>query len=141
MDNLFVPYEIAMELKSKGFNEECFAYYIFANNKKDLYYIIPYEMGSSNNDPCKGDCSAPTHQQVLNWFREEHNIDIKVSNVDNKLDKWMYNISNLILSEENNLDYDSSYDKLYYPSYYEALNKAIEEALKLIETQNGSTKW
>ena len=140
MDNLFVPYEIALELKAKGFNEECFAYWAFANNKKDLYYIIPYEMGSSNNDPCKGDCTAPTHQQVIDWFREEHNIEIFINSNLLSSTPIKGHITNELKRDYRYYNFKiQKYDSLYnlkngdgIPTYYEALNNTIEEALKLI---------
>ena len=67
MKHLFVPYELAVKLKEKGFDENCFGFYTenlklcSANlnniNRADKFYI-----------------SAPLYQQVIDWFREKHKI-------------------------------------------------------------------
>lgn len=74
MNNEFVSYEIALELKELGFNEPCIAYY----NGRFLDFKI------WNDDGCEasqinvnmdvGQCpNAPTFSQVFRWFREQFN--------------------------------------------------------------------
>lgn len=73
MKKLFVSYEIAKLLKEKGFNESCIAYYEtkVTLNFLDTHFgaIIP-----TNKDGFGVD--APLFQQVIDWFREKHNIRI-----------------------------------------------------------------
>lgn len=124
MENLFVSYEIALELKDKGFNKPCFG--VWNSRECSLYIDLRYDTDQKN---MPDGCKAPLYQQVTDWLRENHNIEIQISNVDNKIDKWEYQLNNLILSDESNLNYDSSYDDLYYSTYYEALEEAIIEVL------------
>lgn len=61
--------------------------------------------------------SAPTHQQVVDWFREKHNL--------------------LLVADAYHSGYGYTINKerkkeIFMGGYYEALNKAIEEAFKLI---------
>lgn len=76
MRNLFVEFSIAEQLKKKGFNEPCIAEYYrgeFMMNKTTNEY--------TNSNPNHFDhdfnCSAPMFDQVVNWFREKHNIIIE----------------------------------------------------------------
>ena len=39
MKHLFVPYELALKLKEKGFNEECLARWFCANNEKPILLL------------------------------------------------------------------------------------------------------
>ena len=146
MEHLFAPYEIAVMAKENGFNDSCLAYYytnIDKNNlpekdyRKNLNGLSYHETAEGefepnfiiNNSQKDYYVSAPTHQQLIDWFRDKHNLTIYISNAENKIDKWDFRIMSTILSEENNIDMDS---ELYYPTYYEALNAALIKAFKLI---------
>lgn len=73
MKKQFVTYEIALALKELGFNAPCMA----------LYYIEDKCFHKTNytctnvlqNNIC---LDAPLWQQVIDWFREEHDIWIEV---------------------------------------------------------------
>jgi hypothetical protein len=75
MNHLFVPYEVAVKLKEKGFDELCLAWY---NSKKTLYAKQQDGMGgymsTMQNAEVKveGYCTAPLYQQVFQWFRDRH---------------------------------------------------------------------
>jgi hypothetical protein len=130
--HLFVPYEIAMQLKEKGFNEPCLGFYS-DNIDTDVF------IERIKRQPCADhatDCSAPTHEQAIDWLRENHSLSVSVLPYKNSEDKielcWYYtvtivgiydifcNAESLGASQEN------------YESYNEALNEAFEQALKLI---------
>ena len=141
MKHLFLPYEIALKLKDKRFDESCLASY------KIRTYSVFKEGELYNNPPDdKNSISAPLYQQVIDWFREKHDIIIQVDiyynpyQLDTKLYEW--SISNKANNYDGVIENAVSrigvkwQDKLeaykLYHYYYEALNKAIEEALKLI---------
>ena len=75
MKDLFVPYDIALLAKEKGFKEECFR--IYANYYTDNTIALI-------EDPDKGELypsynwvnkiAAPLYQQLVDWFREKHNL-------------------------------------------------------------------
>lgn len=92
----FVPYEIAQKLKKIGFKEKCIASYFTEEdenyqegkydsrkkleinynyseyyNDEDIDYII-------NKDEYKYYISAPTYEQVLDWFLNKLNIHIEI---------------------------------------------------------------
>ena len=63
MKDLFVTYEQALDLKELGFDEPCFGFYdIFTNEVK------------GGNFPCEGSNNAPLKQQVIQWFRDKHQL-------------------------------------------------------------------
>lgn len=115
MKKLFVPYSIAIKLKEKGFNEECFMWWYSPTQISDDLIFRQYK---SEPDFCE----APTHQQVTDWLREKHSIVVEVR-IDGKLGYLPF-----VFKDED----DFLKETPYYIDYYEALITAIEESLKLI---------
>ena len=81
----FVPYDIAVKLKEKGFKEQCLAYYTKDSN---FYYNTSYgsdvenafkSFNSRPNHICGKRIDAPTISQVLKWLRESKDIHIELS--------------------------------------------------------------
>ena len=70
MNNEFVPYEQAVELKELGFDKPCFAYR--AEGADVMIKYIP-------------NCviSAPTFSQAFRFFREKYNLFISIVHYDN----------------------------------------------------------
>lgn len=129
MDNLFVLYDLSKELKRKGFDEPCMMFYVIPilngtpelrdnYSKHGLWFKHNSDEETKTwNDPdCK--CSAPSYQQVIDWFREKHNIFIYV-----KDDPEGY--CGCVVTKSSGVGYESS-------NYYGALIIAIKESLKLI---------
>jgi hypothetical protein len=61
----FVPYEIALELKELGFDEECFSFY--DTTDKELHLI-----NRVYNNQLEGAFIAPLYQQAFRWFMNKH---------------------------------------------------------------------
>lgn len=132
MEKLFVSYEIALKVKELGFIEPCFGEYRQWDGCNPYLHIEGF---NNSKGRFTVECSAPLYQQVIDWFREKHNILITV-----------------IPDKENNktcfhyiIDRDSDYPHQLFreigrtygeisklATYYEALDKAILEAIKLI---------
>jgi hypothetical protein len=69
IESNFVPYQIALDMKSIGFDEPCFG----------KFYYDQLEIGGNwCNDDFKEDLdiyiSAPTFSQAFRWFRERYKI-------------------------------------------------------------------
>lgn len=125
MKHLFVPYNLALLMKEKGFNEPCFTYHLWDGNEQNKEFknglgnfVFHAKSGKTNTDYAQSKhISAPLYQQATDWLREKHGISV-----------WVYPPKNLWhVQMESGEQFASSGD-----TYYEALNKAIEEALKLI---------
>lgn len=87
MKNHFVNFGLAQLAKKKGFNEDCFGYY----ENQDQLLVINYNnkplitdeqkkrpglwtIDNRNTEIPQWATSAPTHQQLFDWFREKHKI-------------------------------------------------------------------
>ncbi len=138
MKHLFVPYDIARQLKEKGFDEECLTVYVpyyLHPNKWHLQSINNTLLNSEikQNDSHKLDftgylnsvpahfglkqIAAPLYQQVTDWFRDKHGIHIQNDCLSYKIAGGHF---------------QTVESPRVFKSFYEALTKAIEEALKLI---------
>lgn len=115
MKHLFVPYEIALSFKEKGFDDPCFASY---SNLKKL--VIPDTKHWKNSTHPVKFVTAPLYQQAIDWLREK-NIRIVESPAIFK-DCWLVIID---ANHKNPPDFDHK--------GFLSLDKAIEEALKLIK--------
>lgn len=124
MKNLFLPYELSILAKEKGFNEPCLTWYLSIGVLNEANRDL--RLSNFNTDTFA--VSAPIYQQIIDWLREEHRIIVSVDvspytpslnwgyvkSVESKIGKWTN-------EQENPLP------------YYEALNKAIKEALILLK--------
>ena len=131
MKHLFVPYEIALQLKEKGFDELCFGWWCWINGNAAQYY--DYKISNSqlielNNH--FNNCSAPLYQQVIDWLESEKRLLIDIAHhyyfSEKSINTWHFEImtrTGLLKSSFGDNDSDSR---------QEATLKAIEEALKLI---------
>jgi hypothetical protein len=83
MNNEFIPYELALELKQIGFNEPCLASYFHAGKKLDICEYINH-----------GEYTvlAPLFQQAFRWFREKHGLCLVIKPIDDKKLALGYNL-------------------------------------------------
>ena len=121
MENLFVPYELAMELKGLGYNECGFGMY----HTKDglIRKISPDEYGD-----------APLFQQAFEWFRINHKIYTAILPYrdENISLSWYYSIvedeEQDILCNEIDLGATEDFYETYQECELECLKKLIEIA-------------
>lgn len=133
MKKLFVRYELANQLKEKGFNEPCLKK---SEHKKECGHKINGNCPLHNLHCGYPDCEIdktiesiglPLYQQVVDWFREKHNIFLMpaILTLDEKNPIYKCGIFSLITGDElATAEFDED--------YYKSIIKAIEEALKLI---------
>lgn len=88
MKELFVPYEIALQLKQKGFNKPCLAVYRdndlyfnkllsgYASDKDELTTNSRCDLYTINKERPHYWKTAPLIQQVVDWLKEKHKIYI-----------------------------------------------------------------
>ncbi len=134
MKHLFVPYYICVLAKNKGFKEKVFSKY--DTNTDDLFlsitnidynvdedFIEEGELENFNSGKSSY-ISAPLYQQLIDWFREKHNIHIYTGHIGHT-NSWSAAV------EETNRAGGTFWTR-HYDDYYEAVNQALEEAFKLI---------
>ncbi len=123
MKHLFVPYELALLAKEKGFDEECLGCYSKHENEY-LRYLMFHDCSSNSETRLR----APLYQQLVDWFRETHGIEVSVKSWKreggNGID-YVYSNKKLGMPSTFNFEYKKE-------SYYEALEAALTEAFKLI---------
>ena len=130
MKKLFVPLDIAMILKEKGFDEPCLGWYHQRTDSSSKLYI--QEVHKKDLLYYDNSVLVPLYQQVIDWFRENHKIWINVYHND----QWEFEI--IFLDEdEKTLQYQQNYFETHDPifpagEYYPILIEAIKEALTLI---------
>ena len=128
LSNLFLPYELALIAKQKGFNEPCLGYWEIDNLGTNLF--IP-------SHPCRfeetavNQVTAPLYQQVIDWLRDEYNLHISMQTIVNEPNNFGWSMfKGAKYSCENSTNESGK-------NYYEALAEAIEQAFKLIpDTKN-----
>jgi len=123
LKHLFIPYELALKLKEKGFDEPCLSVYD--------------EMGFVQSEKIMDELNlkkthAPTYDQTFDWFREKYKYlygiaDIEIGSLGKVGYRFRFQIWKLAL-EESYLD-----DTLLgYLTYKEAQIACIEKMLTLI---------
>lgn len=128
MQHLFLPYDLALLAKEKGFDEPCFAYYlqgIFHTENNGAFNSESNRVLSLS--PMKDYFSAPLYQQIIDWMFLSHDICISAPNIE----FGTYNILSKKHNIVKNIDGLYGYHDNKCKSYL-ILNKAIEEAFKLI---------
>jgi hypothetical protein len=149
MKDLFVPYEIAKQLKEKDFNEPCFGVYghngenverflsLAEINVLEEFQLVPEDI---INSQIGDNVSAPLYQQVTNWLTTEHGRYIMI--IPTITASWTYHTIRVISKVDDDVILGIKYvDQLPpykgvtgedFSTYYDALDKAIEEVIKLI---------
>jgi hypothetical protein len=123
-----IPKELSVKLKEIGFDEVCSA--VFRNN--DIEYCAQFgeeKTGKKNSDFSMFVVnkerpnywlSAPTYEQVKEWFMEKHLIFITVN-----CEKWLSEFMGEVETADGLSKLKTVND------YHEAFAMAIEEAIRL----------
>jgi hypothetical protein len=125
MKEQFVSYEIALKLKELGFDEHCLGIYVSQQLNPYLMYSSQHDVFmATNNDGIL----APLWQQVIDWFREKHNVDICINPVRyvgyEEIAYWTYSIMGISPIRYNKFD-----------KYQDARETAISKAIELKKSE------
>ena len=119
MEKEFVPYELALELKELGFDEECLSAFFDDKIKR-----CDYVQNSKSNY-----LSAPLYQQAFRWFREKYSLtwehQFDDSNISLYVGEMAYPDNNLYFFKIIEVEY-GRYNKAYEEAELECLKKLIE---------------
>lgn len=128
LNNQFVPYEQALELKELGFNELCIAAY-----DEELELGIQDFEQNYNTFP-KHIIAAPLWQQAFDWFRNHHKLEYCI----NKSNEYFYEIYNYKDNKEEG-EISSMQSGWIYNSYEEACLECLKKLIEIIkEKENGN---
>ena len=145
MQKQFVTYEIALKLKELGFDEECINEYWFTCEKlrfsfESIKNIYHYKRSNSDNNDISL-ISAPLWQQVIDWFREKHNIHIEIELTDNTMQfYYQYCIVDSKNRECHDEDMIDQATRIYnynerFNTYEEAREQAILKTIELCQKE------
>jgi hypothetical protein len=124
MKHLFVPYELALLAREKGFNESCFMFYY--NDGDGLTDDGIFKTGTDSNP-----CDAPLYQQLVDWFRVKHGLGINIMENEKEWIDFVRKEKKHECRQYNGWITNHPV-RVAENDYYEALKKGIEEAFKLI---------
>lgn len=83
MKEQFVPYEIALKLKEKGFDEFCISKYeenyLCQDEGFDVCLDDTWLTNTKFNRSNPKYCTAPLWQQVIDWLESKHGVVINVT--------------------------------------------------------------
>ena len=88
MNEDFAPFELAVKLREKGFDEPCYGYY-HRDGGDDSFEVCGNGDSDFLNSKNQYRVAAPTISQVLKWLREEKKIHIIVEIADSG---WYYTL-------------------------------------------------
>jgi len=120
MEHLFASYDLSIKVQEKGFNDpHCALRY-----PDNELMVGGIDLVSIMLRKCDDAVASPMIQQIIDWFRDEHKIEVAASYVA---------ISNCYITVTGFIsDAKCPIKPTKHSSYYEALTEAIKEALKLI---------
>lgn len=74
----YVSYETAQLLKSKGFDELCYACYEYFRSGVTMYSGWPFEYKGEPVHNTNDRVKCPTLQMAIKWLREKYNVHIEI---------------------------------------------------------------
>lgn len=120
LENLFLPYDLAAQMKEKGFNEPCLAFWDDGDDEPATLRPAVSEQGVLTGILISGFVPGLMYAQATDWLRETHGITVYVHPMGaSKLFKGCIETSTSLTFCQRN-------------THREALTEAIREALKLI---------
>ena len=125
MKEQFVTYEIAFALKELGFDERCLGHF---DIQSKVLYVGDTEMNVSVLSEIL--LPAPLWQQVIDWFREKHKIDI-YPEPTYSLTEYSFKVIT-VHGKSKKQEYWDGMGKTYN-TYQEAREAAILEAIKIVK--------
>lgn len=90
MNRYFLPYDLSLKLKEKGFNVPFFFYYRSDDDNKHIHHANitnPLVYSDKIDDEV---VIAASFLQVFEWFRREKNIDVEIHAVTDMLGNKAY---------------------------------------------------
>ena len=112
----FVPFEIAVKLKEKGFDYPCFGHYV-----NSQLYVAHYH--NAFHSDSKESIDAPTVSQVLKWLREEKELHTEIYMYHNY---YLWEIYNTQIYDSDFTQKSEKYSETEYETYEEAALAGIK---------------
>jgi len=121
IESNFVPYQIALDMKSIGFDEPCLGYYWIHDKELVLNLNTPFQ---GYHKGFNGSISAPTFSQCFRWFIDKYDlIGLVEGGYDNGKNIFTYVIWDKF--KDNSID-------VYYQTYEEAELECLVALIKSV---------
>lgn len=122
LEQEFIPYQEALELKKLDFDEECIYHYKKDNEGKHtstptFEMLTPF---GKNHNLLESRVSAPLYQQAFRWFREKYGLFYYITTHDSTDFEWY------IYDKEQNDWEDDTMQDTYEEAELACLRKLIE---------------
>jgi hypothetical protein len=130
MENEFIPYIEALELKKLGFNEPCFGFYDDIDDDHPVSFIRI----ESLCDKLKSSITlVPLYQQAFRWFREKYG--------------WISNVWTICISTDGITSFEYAIDTLNdlgvsqyrenfpYKTYEEAELECLKALIEIVKNK------
>lgn len=123
MENEFVTYEQALQLKELGFDEPCFGKY-------DIHGSFDHKLFYHNHDSETSlNCSAPTYSQAFRWFRENYKLHSYIHS------DYSWNISGGIWDLNGHIGSRYDWDSNPHTTYEEAEQACLTKLIEIIDAE------
>jgi len=140
LEKEFVPYEIALDMKSIGFNEPCFSIYY----SKDKSFSWHHYKDHTNDEPAldtgEFNISAPTYSAAFRWFREKYGLMhiINPYYFTAEIDYLNERIVNKQYGDFIPHDHlvDEEGEEIKHSSYKEAEQACLDKLIEICKTKN-----
>ena len=119
MEKEFVPYELAVKLKSLGFDEPCFMYWYKANNG--------YVLVNEKTQTFQPYLLAPLFQQAFRWIREKYEIYYVIEG------SIKFGFQHFIYDDKGSYEIKSEET---FKNYEEAELACLTKLIEIVEQQN-----
>ena len=123
MEKEFLPYDLALELKDVGFNEECFAWYNMSQDNLCFF----------GNDCCadmyageKSRPEAPLYQQAFRFFREKYRLEGAIYRLNFKWASQVFNIETSTYCFKHQL----------FETYEEAEINSLQKIIEIVKNKS-----
>ncbi len=133
INDLFIPYDLAVTAKERGFNQPCLAYF-YGNELRDTKGDTRYYTDSQ--EECKehhNSILAPLYQQIIDWLNKGEIIISIYTRKTNGIISHSGRFIDLRNTDNTSTENTTWEDGASYGDYYEALNKALENAFNHIK--------
>jgi hypothetical protein len=127
MENEFLPYELAVEMKSIGFDEPCLGYFA-SKDAKTIRLALWTHIGYVNANRLDDDLvTAPIYQQAFRWFREKYGYYYEIFVDDDKTFGFMISYFIEIGRADKPI-------QRMYTTYEEAELECLKKLIEIIKT-------
>ena len=132
MKKEFVPYELALNLRALGFDEECINFWYPSGTMNNSVPIYGFQNWYKTN----GYLNAPLWQQAFDWFREKYRLNSFQDFYPTKEnpDRAYFKIEN---HDSEKLYMDEAYLSGFFDNFEEARLGCLKKLIELIKV-NGN---